>query len=102
MDIFVLDVRAQEGEAFLDRCERIFTTEVKAVEREFAQSKRAPVGKLRVGLPSMGSLMMPAIADFMRKYPAIEFDIDFGDLPIDVVGGGYDLVIRWASCTIPG
>jgi DNA-binding transcriptional LysR family regulator len=83
----------QEGKLFLDSCRRIFS-EIEAVEQEFAQTKGAPTGKLRVSLPLIGMLMMPTIGQFMRAYPDIELDMDFTDHLVDVIDGGYDVVVR--------
>jgi DNA-binding transcriptional LysR family regulator len=83
----------QEGVSFLDSCRRIFA-EIDAVETEFADSKGAPRGKLRVSLPMVGMLMMPAVIGFMATYPDIQLDIDFTDMLVDLIEGGYDVVIR--------
>jgi DNA-binding transcriptional LysR family regulator len=82
----------QEGQVFLECCQRIFS-EIKSVECEFAQTKGAPKGKLRVGLPSMGVSMMPILSEFMRTYPEVELDMDFADHIADVITGGYDVVV---------
>jgi len=83
----------QEGALFLDSCRRIFA-EIEAVEQEFAQTKGAPTGKLRVSLPLIGMLMIPALGQFMRAYPEIELDMDFTDQLVDVIDGGFDVVVR--------
>ena len=83
----------QEGKLFLDSCRRIFS-EIEAVEQEFAQTKGAPAGKLRVSLPMIGMLMMPTVGQFMRAYPDIELDLDFTDHLVDVIDGGFDVVVR--------
>ena len=83
----------QEGRLFLESCRRIFS-EVEAVEQEFAQTRGSPSGKLRVSLPLIGMLMMPALGGFMRAYPAIELDMDFTDHLVDVIDGGFDVVVR--------
>jgi DNA-binding transcriptional LysR family regulator len=82
-----------EGTLFLESCRRIFS-EIENVESEFAQTKGAPRGKLRVSLPMIGMLMMPSITQFMIEYPSVELDIDFTDLLVDVIHGGFDVVIR--------
>jgi DNA-binding transcriptional LysR family regulator len=82
-----------EGTVFLESCRRIFS-EIESVEMEFAQTKGAPRGKLRVSLPMVGMLMMPSINQFMIEYPEVELDIDFTDLLVDVIHGGFDVVIR--------
>ncbi len=88
----------QEGRLFLDSCRRIFS-EVEAVEQEFAQTRGAPTGKLRVSLPLIGMLMMPALGGFMRAYPEIELDMDFTDHLVDVIDGGFDVVVRTGEAT---
>jgi DNA-binding transcriptional LysR family regulator len=83
----------QEGQLFLESCRRIFT-EIEAVEAGFAETKGLPKGRLRVSLPLIGMLMMPTVARFMAAYPEIELDVDFTDNLVDVVDGGYDVVVR--------
>jgi DNA-binding transcriptional LysR family regulator len=82
-----------EGKAFLESCRRIFS-ELRSVEDELAQTKGAPKGKLRVSMPLNGTLMVPKLGDFIRAYPDIDLDIDFTDSFVDVVDGGYDVVLR--------
>lgn len=82
-----------EGALFLDRCRRIFC-EIEAAELELSRTRRAPRGKLRVSLPLIGMLMMPAVMAFLRAYPEIELDLDFTDRVVDVIEEGFDAVIR--------
>ncbi|WP_454916622.1 LysR family transcriptional regulator [Xanthobacter sediminis] len=82
-----------EGELFRDRCRRIFC-EIEAAELELSQTRAAPRGKLRVSLPLIGMLMMPAVMAFMRAYPEIELDLDFTDRLVDVIDEGFDAVVR--------
>lgn len=82
-----------EGALFLDRCRRIFA-EVEAAELELAQTRAVPRGRLRISMPLASMLMMPTISAFMRTYPEIELDLDFSDRLVDVVGEGFDGVVR--------
>lgn len=82
-----------EGTLFLDRYRRIFC-EIEAAELELSQTRQAPRGKLRVSLPLIGMLMMPAMMAFLRAYPEIELDLDFTDRLVDVIEEGFDAVIR--------
>lgn len=82
-----------EGTLFLERCRRIFC-EIEAAEAELVQSQEAPRGKLRVSLPMAGMLLMPTLAAFMRAYPEVEIDLDFSDRMVDVIGEGFDAVVR--------
>lgn len=83
----------QEGKSFLESCRRIFS-EIRAVEQEFATTKGTPKGKLRMSMPLVGMLMMPTLSKFIGAYPGIELDMDFTDGLVDVIGGGYDVVVR--------
>ncbi|MBN9027457.1 MAG: LysR family transcriptional regulator [Rhizobiales bacterium] len=82
-----------EGSRFLERCRRILC-EVEAAEAELTQTQAEPQGRLRVSLPSMGILFMPKFADFKRRYPLMEVELDFSDRLVDVIDEGFDAVIR--------
>jgi DNA-binding transcriptional LysR family regulator len=82
-----------EGAVFLERCRRILS-EIEAAELEIAQTAGAPRGMLRVSLPLVGALMMPAVCAFMRAYPEIELDLDFSDRIVDIIDEGFDVVLR--------
>ncbi|MDH7795424.1 MULTISPECIES: LysR family transcriptional regulator [unclassified Beijerinckia] len=82
-----------EGAMFLERCRRILG-EIEAAEMELAQAQGAPRGTLRVSLPIVNALMMPAFNAFMRAYPEVQLDLDFSDQLVDVIDGGFDAVIR--------
>ncbi|OKB68746.1 LysR family transcriptional regulator [Serratia marcescens] len=82
-----------EGALFLERCRRILG-EVKEAEAELLQTRGTPQGKLRISLPSLGTLFMPKLGDFKRLYPDIELDIDYSDRLVDVIEEGFDAVIR--------
>ncbi|EHK64993.1 LysR family transcriptional regulator [Achromobacter arsenitoxydans] len=82
-----------EGALFLERCRRILC-EVEAAELELSETLEAPRGRLRISLPLVGMLVMPALTAFMRRYPAIELDVDFTDRLVDVVEEGFDVVMR--------
>lgn len=82
-----------EGEVFLERCHRIFG-EIQAAEDELSAMTKAPCGRLRVGLPLAGGLMLPMISQFMARYPKLELDLNFSDRLSDVIEEGMDVVIR--------
>lgn len=82
-----------EGTLFLARCQRIIG-EIEAAEAELASTTAAPRGRLRVSLPMVGTLLMPALGAFMQAYPEITLDIDFSDRHVDVIEEGFDIVMR--------
>lgn len=67
---------------------------MKDAEAELLQTRGTPQGKLRISLPSLGTLFMPKLGDFKRRYPEIELDIDYSDRLVDVIEEGFDAVIR--------
>ncbi|MDN2712649.1 LysR family transcriptional regulator [Janthinobacterium sp. SUN118] len=81
-----------EGKLFLARSETILA-EMQAAQEELT-GNLAPQGRLRLGLPELGGLFLPALADFAARYPAIALELDFSDALADVVGDGFDAVIR--------
>jgi DNA-binding transcriptional LysR family regulator len=83
----------QEGNSLVESCRRIFL-ELRGVEEEFAQSNGTPKGRLRVSMPLIGMRIIPNLSKFIRLFPEIELDIDFTDSIVDVVDGGYDVVLR--------
>lgn len=87
-----------EGELFLMRCQRILG-EVEAAEMELAESAGAPRGRLKISLPLIGMLLMPAIGGFAEAYPDIELDLDFSDRLVDVIEEGFDAVMRTGTAT---
>ncbi|MHC1479822.1 LysR family transcriptional regulator [Frateuria aurantia] len=82
-----------EGSRFLERCRRILG-ELEAAEQELSESRQVPQGRLRISLPLVSRLVMPALTAFMHRYPAVELDVDFSDRLVDVIGEGFDAVIR--------
>ena len=84
----------EEGAAFYERCRRILD-DLQDAEAMLSDAKRAPRGRLRVGVPTIGyRFLLPAIPEFRRCYPDIELDIDFNDRLVDIVEEGLDAVIR--------
>ncbi|QXH44151.1 LysR family transcriptional regulator [Pseudomonas xanthosomatis] len=82
-----------EGELFLERSRRILA-EIEATEQALLEASSTPRGRLRVSLPQVTGLVMPALAEFMARYPDVELDLDFSDRMVDIVGEGFDVVLR--------
>jgi len=87
-----------EGRLFLERCRRI-AAEMEAAELDLAQIHQAPRGKLKFSLPSAGMPFMPVLAEFQKRYPEIELDIDCSDRLVDVIDEGFDAVLRTGDAT---
>lgn len=82
-----------EGALYLERCRRILG-ELEAADLELAQTRETPRGRLRVSLPIINAVTLPALTAFMHAYPGVELDLDFSDQFVDVIEGGYDAVVR--------
>jgi DNA-binding transcriptional LysR family regulator len=88
----------QEGASFLERCRRILG-EIEAAEQEIAHTQGQPHGRLRVSLPLLGVVMMPAINRFISAYPDVQLDLEFTDRLVDMIDEGFDVVIRAGEVT---
>ena len=69
---------------------------VMAVLETLEAGRDEPAGRLKINVPmSYGELYLrKPIARYAKLYPKVIVDVDFDDREINVVEGGYDLVIR--------
>jgi DNA-binding transcriptional LysR family regulator len=82
-----------EGQRFLDHCQRILA-EFDVARTELTEARAAPQGKLRIGLPQLGTQLMPHLLAFQATFPDIELELNFGDQLVNVIDEGYDAVLR--------
>lgn len=82
-----------EGSMFLERCRRILC-EYEAAELELSRTHAVPQGRLRISLPSMSMVSIPKLGAFKQLYPRVELELDATDRVVDVIGEGFDAVIR--------
>ncbi|TWC11610.1 MULTISPECIES: LysR family transcriptional regulator [unclassified Pseudomonas] len=82
-----------DGEAYYPRCVQLLA---ELEEAELAFRSVAPKGRLRVDLH--GTLarhfVIPALPQFMARYPDIELSISEADRFVDLIGEGIDCVLR--------
>lgn len=84
----------EEGLLFFERSQRI-VMELEEAEQELSRLMAAPRGRLRLSFPAIGyRLLLPLLPGFTARYPEIELDLDFNDRLVDVIGEGYDAVLR--------
>lgn len=84
----------EEGMLLHDRCRRILD-DLRDAEEIVARSAGTPRGILRISLPTIGyRFLLPALPEFLQRYPEIELDLDFNDRLIDIVEGAFDAAIR--------
>jgi DNA-binding transcriptional LysR family regulator len=82
-----------EGLLLLERSRRILA-EIDAAQQELTEAAARPMGRLRLSLPLVGTLVLPVLGEFMRQYPQIQLDLDFSDRMVDVIAEGFDAVLR--------
>ncbi len=83
------------GRAYYQRCNQIII-DAENAERSINQLQDTPRGLLRVNAPvSIGSIyLLDYFPEFMSHFPEINLEVEFNDRMIDMIGEGYDVVIR--------
>lgn len=84
-----------EGADYLRRTRRILD-EIRDAEETLRDTRSKPQGLLRVDVPvAFGRyLLLPALPDFARRYPAIDLDIRLNDRVVDLVAERVDVALR--------
>lgn len=84
-----------EGNTFYERAKRILR-DVESAASELAERRGALTGSLRISAPvSFGSLhLRPALFGFLAKNPGIELTLELEDRFVDIMGEGYDAIVR--------
>lgn len=83
------------GRRYYERC-RVILAEAAAADALVEEAGVEPSGRLRVSAPiGYGAMRLaPALADFVARHPAIEVELSLTDRFVDLVGEGYDAVLR--------
>jgi DNA-binding transcriptional LysR family regulator len=84
-----------EGETYYLRARDIVAA-IDDAEAEVSRSGAQPRGRLRVNCVSAFALhqLMPALPDFLARYPEIELELSITDRVIDLIAEGADVAIR--------
>jgi LysR family transcriptional regulator for bpeEF and oprC len=84
-----------EGADYLRRVRRVLD-EIQDAEETLRGARARPQGLLRVDVPvSFGRyLLLPALPEFVRRYPDIELDLRLNDQVIDLVAERVDVTVR--------
>lgn len=84
-----------EGAAFYERCMRILS-EVREAEDCVSQTRGSPAGRLRIDAPTglASEVIIPALPDFVERYPDIRLELGCSDRQVDLVEEGVDCAIR--------
>jgi len=83
------------GRGFYERCVRVLA-DLEEAEQSASQAHGALHGRLRMAVPLAFGLrhLAPALVDFARQHPRVEFDLDFNDRRVDLIEDGFDLALR--------
>jgi DNA-binding transcriptional LysR family regulator len=88
----------EEGAIYFEKARQALE-DLDEAEQQIQELKACPTGKLKVNAPmSFGTQFLTRpIAAFAEQYPEVELEIEFNDRWADVVGEGFDVVIRIGS-----
>jgi len=85
----------EEGALYFDRARKAIEDLAEA-EQQIQELKECPTGKLKINAPMSfgGQYLATPIAEFARSYPEVELEVNFDDRWVDVIGEGFDVVVR--------
>lgn len=83
------------GEIYFQHCKRI-VEEAESARESVTHMLEKPRGLLRINASvAIGQhLLAPFIGEFMALYPEIELEVQLENRRVDLIGEGYDLVVR--------
>ncbi|WP_318519881.1 LysR family transcriptional regulator [Photobacterium leiognathi] len=84
-----------EGRSYYQECLQLISDAEQAVAH-ITQSTVAPKGTLKISCPVWFGkhYLKDVFSAYLTRYPDVVIDLDMSDKAIDVIGDGYDLVIR--------
>ncbi|RDS80362.1 LysR family transcriptional regulator [Dyella psychrodurans] len=85
----------QDGERFYERCKTLLA-DLDELDAMFQRAPQSLRGRLRVDMNSRvaRSQVIPRLPEFLREHPHIEVELSCTDRRVDVVGEGFDCVVR--------
>lgn len=85
----------EAGQRYFEQCRKAIG-QIVEVEREITGQQTSPSGVVRLSVPTpFGQiLLLPHLAAFRERYPAIQLHVHMGNRNVDFVADGFDLVIR--------
>jgi len=89
-----------DGMAYYERALGLLN-ELQELEGVMSKAKSHPRGRLRVDFPvpiGLG-LIIPALPDFVARYPDIKLDFGVSDRPLDLMSENIDCVVRTGKVT---
>lgn len=91
-----------EGARFLEHCRRVFT-ELQTAEDDLSHARERPRGRLTVDVPGAFGrhLLMPALPEFLARYPELTLDVRINDRLVDLVEEQVDVAVRGGTIADP-
>jgi DNA-binding transcriptional LysR family regulator len=84
----------EDGQTYLEAA-RAALDGLSEAEIALAARREEPVGRVRLDIPvGFGHLLIPTFASLRERYPRITLDLSLTDRQADVVGEGWDIVVR--------
>ena len=83
------------GRKLHERCLKI-SEEIEKAETELWDENHTPSGKLHIAMPvGLGRIqLVPLLAQFIRKYPDIQVEVDMSPRTVNLIEDGIDVAIR--------
>jgi len=90
------------GADYVGHCRRVFA-ELAEAQETLRRGREQPTGRLRVDVPgSFGRhILLPALPEFLARYPGIEVELRFNERVVDLVKERVDLAVRGGKITDP-
>lgn len=84
-----------EGAAYYERSARVLK-ELEDIDSSFASAHQRPRGRLRIdiGSATASCVLIPALPEFIARYPDIRVDLGVTDRQVDLIGENVDCVVR--------
>ncbi|WP_341316297.1 LysR family transcriptional regulator [Paraburkholderia sp. IMGN_8] len=84
-----------DGAAYYERTSRVLK-ELEDIDTGFASAHQRPRGRLRIDIGSVSAsgVLIPALPDFIARYPDIRVDLGVSDRQVDLIGENVDCVVR--------
>lgn len=84
----------QDGQRFYERCKDLLA-DMDDLSSMFQQAPQSISGRLRVDMnTSIAKRIMPYLPQFLREHPQLHVELSCTDRRVDVVGEGFDCVLR--------
>jgi len=90
----------QDGQVFYERCKDL-VADMEELQELFRLDPSDLQGRLRVDMSvgAASNIVVPRLPEFMATYPNIDIELSASDHFVDVIGEGFDCVLRAGTVT---